>query len=57
MTLLLSFVVLFLCFVVNRKRSRDHDRILESLRDFDRGESGKGIEQSCINWKVMRERL
>jgi hypothetical protein len=56
MSLLLSALVLIVCVAVNRKKQRDHDAIQESLRDFDRGESGKGIDQSCINWDAMRNR-
>jgi len=56
MSILLSFGIVLICVAVNRKRQRDHARIQESLRDFARGEQGKGVEQSCINWDAMRGR-
>lgn len=55
MSLLLSAVVLLVCVAVNRKRSRDHEAIQQSLRQFEREEAGKGIDGVCWTWPVGKD--
>ncbi len=56
MSLLISFVVLGVCVALARRRQRRAAGLFRSLRHHDRLEQGKGIDQICWNWDVMRNR-